>query len=982
MAITKKDLDELKTELLPRSGGAVQGDVFPSEADAFDLGKPDQRWNTIYAKQVVADSVSGGGSGGDADTVDGYHASLTPTPGYLLPLDPATGAFPDNVYPNALKVRKSPPLEENLVVRTDVTIDGIDLDIHNHNGMPGRGERISHWDLLDNEADVHPQYAERGADEIITGRWRFVKSEDLQHGWRFNPDIATSRIQAEPYPLVLETSTASARLWLGNNQEILMSVSNTDISFRVGVGGNVAVLSATDATYRLWIGSNDPSLAPFKVSKSGDVYASSGRIGGFDILLDRIQGQNLKLVNTGDIYAGSETENNGRYDLVRISGTNADGWRFWAGHPDPASATFKIDRWGNAYFGSAFVSGALMSSNYQAGTNGFILRSDGYAEFNNVSVRGRLDTVVYAENKVSVVGGRLVISLGTTLTRDLSPSDNVIYVGEPVFSKNDIVFIQPSAQRNEYMWIVSDWTLTEVGDYAYTVVRNLEESEPKEFYKGETLVRLGSASYQRSAHPIASGDPESAFGALLPGGSGSETSGGWLVLEGGREFAPYFGVVRRVGGRYNQYEDVVRIGNIGGLAVVQSLFPESQGKSIWGVFIGDDAQHMVYDPEHGLRIITRSGNTSIDQDGIQTDVFNLVDSSRRYKWSASLSSYDLYFTFTDSLSSNRGRFRIYSNAPQQIDADDYTLELRVPYGTDYGEISLRFNQDNRFAHTIRARQSGFYLKTWDANWTNLYAGSVYVNGALSVSSSTTLSSGLSVSGSTTLGGTTINGNLGLNGNLVATGSGHTLSLSSNGGGRLVLANNTNDNAIYLEGFNKDGNGHATAMHITGANAGNIPQLYLKADSTYVLGGLTVSGVLTPSGGLSAGSVTESALASGTRKFIINVLIGNGIQPISTGVKACIRLPQFSFTITRWEIVSVDSTTGSITIDLRVNVFSSTPSSSGSICGSNKPTMSNAIRASGSTSGWSLPISADRWMTINVDNASGVKLISLALICTN
>jgi len=247
----------------------------------------------------------------------------------------------------------------------------------------------------------------------------------------------------------------------------------------------------------------------------------------------------------------------------------------------------------------------------------------------------------------------------------------------------------------------------------------------------------------------------------------------------------------------------------------------------------------------------------------------------------------------------------------------------------------------------------------------LYAGNVSVNGQLSVSSSAT-----------------VNGDTNINGNLVVNGSSHTLSLTGKGGGKLVLANNLNDNSVYIEGFSSSGNGSASALFITGAWTTNLPNLYLRANQTNINGNLAVGGVLTPFGGLSAGSVSESALASGTRKFVINVIVGDGIQTVTTGVKACVRLPSFQFTITGWEIVSIDNTSGSITFDVRVNTLSGTPSSSGSICGSNKPVMTSAVRASGNTNGWTLPIPADRWMTINVDSASGVKLVVLSLICTN
>jgi hypothetical protein len=49
-----------------------------------------------------------------------------------------------------------------------------------------------------------------------------------------------------------------------------------------------------------------------------------------------------------------------------------------------------------------------------------------------------------------------------------------------------------------------------------------------------------------------------------------------------------------------------------------------------------------------------------------------------------------------------------------------------------------------------------------------------------------------------------------------------LSLAANGGGKLVLTNNTNDNKIWLEAYNKDGDGSANELLLTGAGGTEVP----------------------------------------------------------------------------------------------------------------------------------------------------------------
>ncbi len=68
-----------------------------------------------------------------------------------------------------------------------------------------------------------------------------------------------------------------------------------------------------------------------------------------------------------------------------------------------------------------------------------------------------------------------------------------------------------------------------------------------------------------------------------------------------------------------------------------------------------------------------------------------------------------------------------------------------------------------------------------------------------------------------------------------------LGLEGNGGGQLFLTNDANDNKIYLEAFNKTGDGNADELLLTGINSKNVPKLSLLADSTYIAGNVNVAG---------------------------------------------------------------------------------------------------------------------------------------------
>ena len=135
------------------------------------------------------------------------------------------------------------------------------------------------------------------------------------------------------------------------------------------------------------------------------------------------------------------------------------------------------------------------------------------------------------------------------------------------------------------------------------------------------------------------------------------------------------------------------------------------------------------------------------------------------------------------------------------------------------------------------------------------------------------------------------------------------------------------------------------------------------------------------GKIADGAITASKLATGARQFTINVPIGNGQEVVSAGFHGYYRLPQYPFKILSWEIGP--DVSGSIQFDLWVDSYAAfPPTAADSICGSAKPTLSNAAKASGSASGWSGggQVAGNRWLGVNVVSASSVKFVTLALIC--
>jgi hypothetical protein len=67
-----------------------------------------------------------------------------------------------------------------------------------------------------------------------------------------------------------------------------------------------------------------------------------------------------------------------------------------------------------------------------------------------------------------------------------------------------------------------------------------------------------------------------------------------------------------------------------------------------------------------------------------------------------------------------------------------------------------------------------------------------------------------------------------------------LGLEDNGGGQLVLKNNSGDNKIFVEAFSSDGAGNADELLLTGRNGGFVREIALQAKTTYVAGNLGVA----------------------------------------------------------------------------------------------------------------------------------------------
>jgi hypothetical protein len=146
------------------------------------------------------------------------------------------------------------------------------------------------------------------------------------------------------------------------------------------------------------------SSSNFFLSSSGDVImagtitATAGTIGGFSITNTAISSSNNSLIlrgNNGQITGSSVLFNGGTVggftiDSSKITGTN-----------------IIIDS-----------AGSIQTADYASDSKGWKISAtdNGFAEFENIKVRGTLKTAVFEKETVNAVGGQLYVANSTTLT--------------------------------------------------------------------------------------------------------------------------------------------------------------------------------------------------------------------------------------------------------------------------------------------------------------------------------------------------------------------------------------------------------------------------------------------------------------------------------------------------------------------------------------------------------------------------------------
>jgi len=172
------------------------------------------------------------------------------------------------------------------------------------------------------------------------------------------------------------------------------------------------------------------------------------------------------------------------------------------------------------------------SNNFVSEERGFRIEDNGYAEFEDVRVRGRISSSVFEQDKVSAVGGKIIVCNASVLAQNLLSTDTNIVVEDPVFSKNEVLYLQIGANK-EYMIVEEDSSAP-----TYRVIRGLNRESgqsPYSWDKGTAIVSTG------------------------------ETGEGFITLDSVSQYNPFIDINIRNSSDYDDWSTKVRLGNLGGI---------------------------------------------------------------------------------------------------------------------------------------------------------------------------------------------------------------------------------------------------------------------------------------------------------------------------------------------------------------------------------------------------------------------------------
>jgi len=282
---------------------------------------------------------------------------------------------------------------------TQNTYTGAGLEIHD--GNTGVNESYFKFRTIDAENDYSSSF------DVKTSRFFFGNNNtSFVSGALGNIEISSSNFHLTPQGNITASSFKMESGEISGDVNILGTVSANAIQVPAQIDG----VDTTQATARAFIQS------------SGNAKFVSASIGGFQVESTKIKSNNDSLIlqSNGNI-SGSQ---------VHFTGGKIGG--FTVGTNTISSSNLIIDQ-----------NGTLRTKDYDPRTTGWIISSlgNGFAEFENMNIRGTLATTVFEKEQVNVVGGQLWVANATTVSASVPATSSIIHCDNvSAFERGEILF--------------------------------------------------------------------------------------------------------------------------------------------------------------------------------------------------------------------------------------------------------------------------------------------------------------------------------------------------------------------------------------------------------------------------------------------------------------------------------------------------------------------------------------------------------------
>lgn len=259
------------------------------------------------------------------------------------------------------------------------------------------------------------------------------------------------------------------------------------------------------------------------------------------VLADNIIGnirlsENLKISNTqGTVELDSRSMKIFNEDGGITAKFNKDG-TFYYNSDGIEIARFATD---SARIGNILITkNSIQSNDFISENKGFKIQDDGYAEFENVRIRGRISSSVFEYDKISAVGGKLFVGNSSVIATDMSALDSAtITVEDSLFSIGDVLRIKDGLNE-EYMQV------TGVGSApTYNVTRDLANA-----YSSDN-----NPTWAKGTAIVSTGNPNS--GQI----------GGFIVLDSVSNNSPFIDIAQRNSATATDWSVKARLGNLSGI---------------------------------------------------------------------------------------------------------------------------------------------------------------------------------------------------------------------------------------------------------------------------------------------------------------------------------------------------------------------------------------------------------------------------------